>query len=200
MKKIYLISPEKLDTKFYSFLPKILKTRKVKFLQIRCKKLPKKHLIKNIKKIIPYTKKYKVKLIINDDASHVASIKNLGFHLGQRDLKKKSNQREIRNKKNFFGITCHNSLMLASSAKKIGASYIAFGAFHETKTKKIKYRADVSILKKAKKLNLDIVAIGGIDNKNYKNLIKQGANYVAVSSFIWRNKDYNPLEAVKLFK
>ena len=33
-----------------------------------------------------------------------------------------------------------------------------------------------------------IVAIGGIDNLNYKKLLKSGANYIAISSFIWDNQ------------
>ena len=37
-----------------------------------------------------------------------------------------------------------------------------------------------------------IVAIGGINNKNYKNLIKYGAKYIAISSYIWDNPALKP--------
>ena len=72
--------------------------------------------------------------------------------------------------------------------------------FFPTKTKKVKYIAKKNILKKAKKLNTKIVAIGGITNKNYKMLLKSGADFIAISSFVWKNKEFNPIQAVKLFK
>ena len=56
------------------------------------------------------------------------------------------------------------------------------------------------ILKKAKKIKTKVVAIGGITNKNYKELIESGADYIAISGFIWNNKQFNPAQAIKLFK
>ena len=199
MKKIYLISPNELNKYFYNFLPRVLSTKKVKFLQLRCKKYSRKNLTKHIKKILPITQKYKVKLIINDDAYLASKFKRIGFHLGQKDLRK-SEKKIYLNKKKFFGITCHNSLSLAKKAILINSSYVAFGAFFPTKTKIVKYIAKKNIIKKAKKLNTKIVAIGGVTNKNYKDLLKCGANYIAISSFVWKNKEFSPLEAIKLFK
>ena len=199
LKKIYLISPNKLNNNFYIFLPKLLATKKIKFLQLRCKYYSKKILIKHVKKILPITKKYKVKLIINDDAQLSHKFKNVGFHLGQNDIKK-NKKIMLSNKNKFFGITCHNSLSLAKKAVLLGTSYIAFGAFFPTRTKKVKYVADKNILKKAKKFNTKIVAIGGITNQNYMDLLKFGADFIAISSFVWKNKELNPLEAIKLFK
>ena len=48
----------------------------------------------------------------------------------------------------IIGITCHNSIRLAKIAIKSKASYLAFGAFYSTKTKKTKYKATTKILKK----------------------------------------------------
>ena len=174
-------------------------TKKVKFLQLRCKKYSRKNLTKHIKKILPITQKYKVKLIINDDAYLASKFKRIGFHLGQKDLRK-SEKKILLNKKKFFGITCHNSLRLAKKAVLLNSSYVAFGAFFPTQTKIVKYIAKKNIIKKAKKLNTKIVAIGGVTNKNYKDLLKCGANYIAISSFVWKNKEFSPLEAIKLFK
>jgi len=156
-------------------------------------------MTEHIKKILPITKKYKVKLIINDDIQLAYKFKNVGFHLGQGDLKKNKNKKCL-NKKIVFGITCHNSLKLAKKATLLNSTYVAFGAFFPTKTKKVKYVADKNILKKAKKLNTKIVAIGGITDKNYMDLLKFGADFIAISSFVWKNTEFTPLEAVKLFK
>ena len=44
-----------------------------------------------------------------------------------------------------------------------------------------------------------IVVIGGITDKNYKKLIKTGANYIAISSFIWDNPKIKPEFVIKNF-
>jgi thiamine-phosphate pyrophosphorylase len=51
-----------------------------------------------------------------------------------------------------------------------------------------------------KNVKKPIVAIGGINNKNYKKLIKAGAKYIAISSFIWDNPRLKPELAIKKFK
>ena len=199
MKRIYLITPNILTKKFYSFLPKVLASKKVKFLQLRCKSYSRSKIDIHLRKILTITKKYNVKLIINDDSFFVKKYKNTGFHLGQKDLMKKDNISNL-NKNNCFGITCHNSISLAKKALKLKPHYIAFGAFYPTQTKQVKYIAKKDILKKAKKFKTKVVAIGGITNKNYKELIKSGADYIAISGFIWKNKQFNPVQAIKLFK
>ena len=50
-----------------------------------------------------------------------------------------------------------------------------------------------------KRTSLPLVAIGGIDIKNFKSLLKFGVNYLAISSFIWNNPRLKPKEAIKLF-
>ena len=101
-------------------------------------------------------------------------------------------------KEKIIGITCHNSLKLAKIAKKNGADYLALGAFNETNTKKVKFRATIKDLLNVKKFtNTPIVAIGGINNKNYKKLLLNNANFLAISGYIWNNKKLNPVEAVK---
>ena len=104
-------------------------------------------------------------------------------------------------KDKIIGITCHNSLKLAKNALLNKVSYIAIGAFYQTKTKKVEYRANIQTLKKIKKLvNLPIVAIGGINEKNYKKLLLNKADFLAISSYIWNNKKLRPHQAVKKLK
>ena len=104
-------------------------------------------------------------------------------------------------KKKIIGVTCHNSILLAKKAIAAGADYLAFGAFYPSKTKRIKYKADLKILKLAKKITpIPIVAIGGIKQNNYKKLLLNKANFLAISGYIWNNKKYKPLEAIKKLK
>ena len=101
----------------------------------------------------------------------------------------------------IIGITCHNSIRLAKAAIKDKASYIAFGSFFSTKTKKVKFKATTKILNKLKKLTkTPIVAIGGINFDNYKKLLLNNVNLLAISGYICNNKKYKPLESIEKIK
>ena len=101
----------------------------------------------------------------------------------------------------IIGITCHNSIKLAKIAIKEKASYIAFGAFFSTKTKKVKFKATTKILHKAKKFaKIPIVAIGGININNYKKLLLNNVDLLAISSCVWNNKKYKPFETIEKIK
>ena len=166
---------------------------------MRLKKYSNKQKILIGKKIKKICKKYKVNFLVNDDPLLSKKIDADGCHLGQKDMNIKE-ARKILGKK-IIGITCHNSIKLAKKAIKAKADYIAFGAFNETKTKKVKYKASIRLLDQAKKLtNIPLVAIGGINSKNYKNLLLNKANFLAISSYIWNNKKYKPIEATKKLK
>ena len=87
---------------------------------------------------------------------------------------------------------------MAKKAIKDKADYLAFGAFYSSKTKKVRYKANLQLLILAKKItNIPLVAIGGIELKNYKKLLLNKANFLAISGYIWENKKYKPLEAIK---
>ena len=198
-KFIYLISPNKIQNSFYDDLSEVLKLKKVAFFQLRLKNLSLNKRLNIGKKVKKICKKYKTKFIINDDALLAKKLNADGCHLGQKDMPL-STARKLLGKK-IIGITCHNSLRLAISAIKNKADYLAFGAFNISKTKKTKCKANVSLLKKIKKITkTPIVAIGGINSDNYKKLLLNKANFLAISGYIWNNKKYKPLEAIKKLK
>ena len=198
---IYLISPQKIrGLKFYSELDKVLKTKKVKYFQLRLKKISNFNLLKISRKIKKITKKNNVKLIINDQP-HIAKIAGAdGCHVGQKDMNI-IKAREILGKNKLIGVTCHNSKKLALKAKKNGANYVAFGSFFKSHTKKTAFKANLEILRWArKKINMPTVAIGGINSSNYKKILLNRADYIACSNYVWNNKKLKPVAAIKKFK
>ena len=198
-KFIYLISPNKISSSFYKNLKLILKTGKVSFFQLRLKNYSLKKKIIIGKKIKNICKKNKVKFIINDDPLLALKLNADGCHLGQKDMNINI-AKKILGKK-IIGITCHNSMNLAKKAIKAKADYIAFGAFNQSKTKKTKHVASVKILNKVSSFTkIPIVAIGGINAVNYKNLLLNNANFLAISGYIWKNKKYKPLQAIERLK
>ncbi len=198
-KFIYLISPNNIYKNFFKDLQKVLETGKISFFQLRLKKYSFKHKILIGKKIKNICKKNRVKFLINDDPILAKRLGADGCHLGQKDMNIKE-ARKIIGKK-IIGITCHNSITLAKIAIKAKASYLAFGAFYSSKTKKTNHKAHIKILKKIKKITkTPIVAIGGINSENFKNLLLNNANFLAISSYVWSNKKYKPLEAIERLK
>jgi len=198
---IYLISPPKIrKVKFYKDLNNVLKTNKVKYFQLRLKKISTPSLLKISKKVKKIAKKNKVKFIINDKPLVAKMVGADGCHIGQKDMDFIS-ARKILGKNKIIGITCHNSKKLALKAKKYGANYIAFGQFFKSSTKESTFRANLAILRWAKKkINMPTVAIGGINSSNYNKILSNGANFIACSSYVWNNKKLDPVSAIRKFK
>ena len=199
-KFVYLISPNKIKGEdFYTNLALILNTKKVSFFQLRLKKETNRNKIVVGKKILKICRKFKVKFIVNDDPKLAKRLNADGCHLGQKDISILKAKKILKNK--IIGVTCHNSINLAKKALEEGADYLAFGAFYSSQTKKIRYKASLKILRLVKKItNTPIVAIGGIKLSNYKRLLLNKANFLAISGYIWNNKKYKPLEAIKKLK
>jgi len=197
-KFIYLISPNRIkDNLFYYNLEQVLKTRKVKYFQLRLKN--QKQKISIGKKINKICKKYNVKFLVNDDPQLAKKLNSDGCHLGQKDMDILKARKILKNK--IIGITCHNSKNLIKKAINDNANYIAIGAFFSSKTKKTKYKANIRLLNYTKKItNTPIVAIGGIKLSNYKKLLLNNANFLAISGYIWNNKKYKPHIAIKKLK
>ena len=196
---VYLISPNKIYKTFYKDLDLVLKSKLVKYFQLRLKKKKNKEMKEFLIKIKKITKKNKVKLIINDNVILVKETNIDGCHIGQKDLDIKSARKLIKNR--IIGVTCHNSLKLVKKAIADKADYIALGSFYKSKLKPNAIRTNFkTLIKIRKKTSLPIVGIGGINNKNFKKILKLGANYIAISSFIWNNPKLKPYEAIKKFK
>ena len=195
---VYLISPDKIYPDFYKDLDKVLFSQKVSFFQLRLKKTPKNLVTKIAKKIKKITIRHKVKFIINDDSKLTKKIGADGCHIGQLDNTVSLARKDI--KKKTIGVTCHNSKKLALKAIKDNADYLAFGSFFKSRLKPNAKKTDLKILFWAKKnIKKPIVVIGGITDKNYVKLIKAGANYIAISTFIWNNRFLKPEIAIKKF-
>lgn len=184
--KIYLISPPQIDLNyFFDRLKRALQTSLVPVFQLRLKDYD----VAQIKEIALEVKKIcddnNCLFLLNDYYEIAAEIGAGGVHVGADDLSISS----IRKKspENFvIGASCYDSKHLAMEAAEQGADYLSFGAFFESKTKKSRGAPTTEILTWCREMmNLPIVAIGGINNTNCQSLVKSGADFVAVISYIW---------------
>jgi thiamine-phosphate pyrophosphorylase len=141
--------------------------------------------------------KYNVPFIINDDIYLAAAINADGVHLGKED-QNCAQARAIFGKQMIIGISCYDDLGQATAAENAGANYIAFGAFFPTDTKKDTVKATPELIREAKqKLNLPVIAIGGITPENGKVLIDAGADFLAVVGGIYGPA--NPAQVTKSY-
>jgi thiamine-phosphate pyrophosphorylase len=186
--KIYLISPPQIDIKEFSKkLELALKTKLVLVFQLRLKNYPSFEIAKiaqNLKKICHDNN---CLFLLNDSLQIALDIGADGVHLGVEDgsiaiARKKSPSNFV------IGASCYDSKHLSLEAGEQGANYISFGAFFPSQTKISRGNPSPEILKwSSEMLNLPIVAIGGITDKNCNSLAKSGADFLAVISYVWNH-------------
>jgi thiamine-phosphate pyrophosphorylase len=190
MAQIYLISPPQIELKDFSLkLEKALKTGLVPSFQLRLKNYSSPEVKKISQEIKKICDENNCLFLLNDFYEIALEIGASGVHVGIDD--KKISQIRQNSPKNFvIGASCYDSKHLAMEAGEQGADYISFGAFFETQTKISRGKPTVEILNWASEiLNLPIVAIGGINNKNCGELVKNGADFLAVISYVWQHPE-----------
>ena len=179
---LYGITDQQLMPDLTSMLKQVEKSLKggAKIIQYRDKSSDLKKRVEQASALNTLCKQHKAILLINDDAGLAAGIGAAGVHLGQSDGAV-TEAREMLGPDAIIGVTCHDSIQLAEKAATEGADYVAFGAFFPSKTKPDAKPAPMSLLQEAKqKVQLPIVAIGGISVDNADQIISAGADMVAV--------------------
>ena len=141
-------------------------------------------------------KKYDTPFIVNDDVMLAETIQADGVHLGKNDMPIKM-ARKILGKK-IIGISCYNSLENAVNAELKGANYVALGSFFDSPTKPDAKKIPIELLSTIKsRVNIPIVAIGGITPENGKYLMEKKVDFLAIISGIYESTDI--VESVKAY-
>ena len=155
-----------------------------KIVQLRGKGLSSKELLEQAREIRELTRKAGATFIVNDRADIAILSDADGVHLGQDDLPI-AEARKILGREKLIGISTHN-LDQALKAEQEGSDYIGFGPVFGTKTKADAEEAKgIEALKEVKKkVSIPVIAIGGINLENLKEVIDAGADGVAVISAI----------------
>ena len=149
-------------------------------IQLRDKKMSDKDLFELSLKLQQICSKYNVYFTVNNRID-IANISNSdGVHIGQNDLPVWYARKVLGNDK-IIGISAsgYDKVVEVSS---LPVDYIGCGAIFPTTTKPEANVRGLEVLKKIKTLNLSkpVIAIGGIDKTNVADVIKAGADGVAV--------------------
>lgn len=184
--KLYLITDSKLFTaqcSMYLAIETALKTG-VKFIQLREKHLPTIQLLDMGYWVSELTKEYGAKLFINDRVDIALAVGADGVHLGQDSIPAHA-VRKIAGDKLLVGVSTHG-IDEAMEAEKDSADFITLGPIYQTPSK-LKYGSPIgiNILREVKsKVSIPVLAIGGIKLDKVKEVIKAGADGIALISAI----------------
>jgi thiamine-phosphate pyrophosphorylase len=129
-------------------------------------------------------KKHRVLFVINDNPALCNAVDADGVHVGREDGGVEA-ARRIVGPERIVGASCYDDFALAEGAVAAGADYVAFGSFFPSTVKPGACRADVSLLRRAAALGVPVVAIGGINAANVRELARAGAAAAAVISAVF---------------
>jgi thiamine-phosphate pyrophosphorylase len=161
----------------------------VNLVQLRAKNLETLEFLALALKVSKLLEEKKISFIINDRVDIAQACGASGVHLGQKDLPLPM-ARKILGKKKRIGITV-NTLREAQEAEAGGADYLGVGPVFSTLTKK-KPRPVLGLpgLKVIReKIKIPILAIGGINASNARQVMESGVEGIAVVSAIMAAKD-----------
>jgi len=198
--RLYLITPPVVDDldAFAEALEAALDAGDVAALQVRLKPATDAQVEAAVRRLAPIAQSRGVAVILNDRPDLAARLGCDGVHVGQDDVPV-AQARRIMGPHAMIGVTCHDSRHLAMEAAEAGADYVAFGAFFPTGTKETVHRPDPEILTIWQEtMEVPCVAIGGITAGNAGELMRAGADFVAVSAGVWSHPE-GPAAAVRAF-
>jgi len=193
---LYAITPDEADTQELLWRAEVVLDQGAVLMQYRNKKADAGLRLEQALGLKLLCLPYGVPLIVNDDIELARAMQADGVHLGAEDGDVAAARARLGGKA-LIGVSCHASIEQADAAAKAGADYLAFGAFFDSPTKPQAQRADVGVLKEARRFNLPLVAIGGIQPDDVRQLRDAGADLIAVISGLWDARD--PTNAARAY-
>ena len=160
----------------------------VKILQIRCKKMTNADYCKLVTKLVPVCKQHGALLILNDRVDVCMVTEASGVHLGQDDFPATEARQLLPDA--IIGLSTHN-IKQVQEADRLPVDYISIGPIFSTTSKANPDPVvGIDLLSKVRSLtSKPIVCIGGITKNEIPQLLRAGADGIAVISEIYRDDD-----------
>lgn len=160
----------------------------VSFVQLREKDLSFEEFKNLALKLKEVTDKYHIPLVINDNVEVAVKANTDGVHIGQGDMDVKE-ARELIGGEKILGVSA-GTVEEAKRAEEDGADYIGVGAIFPTDSKDDAQSVSIETLKEInKRVNIPVVAIGGINLDNIDSFEGTDIDGVAVISAILGKED-----------
>lgn len=157
-------------------------------VQLREKNMEYADFLREAESICSLCRQYSVPFIVNDNPDIAVACDADGIHVGQEDLNVKEVRQRIGNDM-ILGVSVHN-VKEAQDAVESSADYLGLGAIFPTNTKN---RASVMSMETLQNIccavEIPVVAIGGINERNIERLSGTGIDGVAMVSAIFSATD-----------
>jgi len=161
----------------------------VRIVQYRNKEADTKEMLKEALRLKSICSNKGVIFLINDRVDIALAVDADGVHLGTDDMSYMA-ARKLLGKKKIIGLTAHN-IKEARTAQKSGADYIGASPVFLTDTKPdAGVPAGIELIKQIRgRVNMPIVAIGGINLDNAKEVIEAGSDALCAISAVVTKPD-----------
>ena len=151
-------------------------------IQLRLKGVPTREMVEVGREIRKLTEDYDALYIVNDRLDVALAVGADGVHVGQEDMPVDIVKEIAPNL--IVGVSASN-LREALEGEKKGADYIGAGSVFPTRTKENAKLLGLEGLREiVENVHIPVVAIGGINHENVKEVLKVGVDGVAVISAI----------------
>ncbi len=200
---VYLITDGEMTSE--NFTEKSLQTleiikfaveKNVSLIQIREKKLSAKLIFEITRKASEIAKKSNTKILVNDRADIALAANSDGVHLTSESISARIIRRHF--PADFIiGVSTH-TIAEAQSAKEQMADFVTFSPIFKTPSKSGKPQGFEKLREVCEKLKpFPVVALGGIDETNYKEVLVNGASGFAAIRFLNNEENFLYLEPFK---
>ncbi len=163
-------------------LVKIAAQNKISFIQIREKQLPAKLVFELASKAVKITRNTETKILVNDRADVALAANADGVHLTSASLSvqtiRQNFPREL-----IVSVSTH-TIEEAEKAKSEGADFATFSPIFTTPEKGLPKGLN-ALREVCERLKpFPVVALGGVDETNYKSVLENGASGFAAIRFL----------------
>jgi thiamine-phosphate pyrophosphorylase len=167
-----------------------------RMVQLREKAWPSGRLLPLARRLRDRCRRAGVTFVVNDRVDLAVAVEADGVHVGQDDLPARVARPLLRDGM-LLGVSTH-AVDQARAARDDGADYVAVGSMFPTTTKPEFELVGPSLLRKLRgEINVPLIAIGGITHDNVAEVVRAGANGVAVISAVCAAPD--PAVATRRF-
>jgi thiamine-phosphate diphosphorylase len=167
-----------------------------RMVQLREKEWPSGRLLPLAERLRDRCRHAGVTFIVNDRVDLALALDADGVHLGQDDLPPRA-ARPLLRRGMILGLSTH-SVAQARTAETDGADYVAVGSMFPTATKADFELVGPELLRELRpKIRVPLIGIGGITEENVAEVIRAGADGVAVISAVCGASD--PTVATRRF-
>lgn len=154
-----------------------------RMIQLREKTWPSGRLLPLAQRLRARCREAGVTFVVNDRLDLALAVDADGVHLGQEDLPAAA-ARPLLRPGMVLGLSTHD-VAQARAAQAAGASYVAVGSMFPTATKPDFELVGPALVRKLRpEIRVPLVGIGGINHDNVGEVIRAGADGVAVISAV----------------